>query len=262
MQSNSKALVVSSRAIVGIAVIIALVVALVLVMNLEVFGASTGVTVTSTQTVGASTTVTTTFTSNPAVSGNASSPLGINAEQIYSEANLSIVILQGMQAQSSLFGTQYVSILGSGFVVQYSGSDYIVTNYHVAGATTNLTVTFSDGDSYPATVVGSDPYADLAIVSAKQAPASEFHALTFTPSSNLLVGEPIVAIGAPFGLSGSMTVGIISQLGRTIQDPTAGNFSIAAVIQFSAPINPGNSGGPLLDSNGDVVGITTAVVQS
>ena len=256
---------VSSRAIIVIVVVIALLVALVLVMNSEVSGASTGVTITSTQTVGATTTITTTFPAPSSSNGSSASASinGINAEQIYASANLSIVILQGLQAQSSLFGgTQYVSILGSGFAVQYSGSDYIVTNYHVAGATTNLTVTFSDGNAYPATVVGSDPYADLAIVSARQAPASEFHPLTIAPSSTLLVGQPIVAIGAPFGLSGSMTVGIISQLGRTLQDPTAGNFSIAAAIQFSAPINPGNSGGPLLDSNGEVIGITTAVVQS
>lgn len=77
-------------------------------------------------------------------------------------------------------------------------------------------------------------------------PASEFHSLNVTISSNLEEDEPVVAIGNPFGLSGSMTFGIISQLGRTIQDPTAGNFPIADRIQFSAPINPGNSGAPYL----------------
>ena len=78
----------------------------------------------------------------------------------------------------------------------------------------------------------------------------------------LAVGEQVYAIGNPYGLSGSLTVGIISQLGRTIQDPVAGNFSVAGAIQFSAPINPGNSGGPLLDSRGQVIGITTATVTS
>jgi S1-C subfamily serine protease len=75
------------------------------------------------------------------------------------------------------------------------------------------------------------------------------------------VGDPVYAIGAPYGLSGSFTYGIISQLGRTIQQATTGNYSIAGVIQFSAPINPGNSGGPLLDGNGNVIGITTATVS-
>ena len=194
-------------------------------------------------------------------SGNNTS-ISLNAEQIYSATNQSIVTLAGDQLQNTIFGQAYVSILGSGFVVQYAGNYYIVTNYHVAGATANLTVTFSNGDSYPAKVVGSDPYSDLAIVSSLQAPSSEYVPLTLTSSSSLQVGETIVAIANPYGLTGSMTEGIISQLGRTIQDPTAGNFSIANVIQFSAPINPGNSGGPLLNSQGDVVGITTATVSS
>ncbi len=210
-------------------------------------------TVTTTQV----TTVPTTITTDPAV--NSSSQL--NSEQIYANANRSIVTIQGTQVQNSFYGNQVASILGSGFVVSYSGANYIVTNYHVAGTTSNLTVTFSNGDSYPAKVVGSDPYSDLAIVSV-QAPSSEFYPLTLAASSSLRVGDSVVAIGDPYGLTGSMTEGIVSQLGRTIQDETAGNFSIANVIQTSAPINPGNSGGPLLDVNGDVVGITTAGITS
>jgi len=209
-------------------------------------------TVTTTQV----TTVPTT-TTDPAV--NSSSQL--NAEQIYANANRSIVTIQGTQVQNSYYGNQVASILGSGFVVSYSGANYIVTNYHVAGTTSNLTVTFSNGDSYPAKVIGSDPYSDLAIVLV-QAPSSEFYPLTLATSSSLRVGDSVVAIGDPYGLTGSMTEGIISQLGRTIQDETAGNFSIANVIQTSAPINPGNSGGPLLNAEGDVVGITTAGITS
>jgi S1-C subfamily serine protease len=151
--------------------------------------------------------------------------------------------------------------LGSGFVTSYDGNFYIVTNYHVTQNVANLSVTFSDGDSYAAKVVGSDPYSDLTIVEGVGVPVTEYHALNIVSSSNLQIGEPIVAIGNPFGLSGSITVGIISQLGRTIQDPTAGNYSIADVIQFSAPINPGNSGGPLLDAAGQVIGITTATIS-
>jgi S1-C subfamily serine protease len=190
---------------------------------------------------------------------NSSSQL--NAEQIYANANRSIVTIQGTQIQNSYYGNRVASILGSGFVVSYSGVNYVVTNYHVAGTTSNLTVTFSNGDSYPAKVIGSDPYSDLAIVTV-QAPSSEFYPLTLTTSSSLRVGDSVVAIGDPYGLTGSMTEGIVSQLGRTIQDETAGNFSIANVIQTSAPINPGNSGGPLLNAEGNVVGITTAGITS
>jgi S1-C subfamily serine protease len=186
----------------------------------------------------------------------------LNAEQIYAEANQSVVTLQGTQTQSSVFGNELEDILGSGFVTTYSGQDYIITNDHVIQSTSNLTVTFADGNSYPAKVLGSDPYSDLAVVSVPSAPASEFVPLTITTSSSLRVGDSVVAIGNPYGLTGSMTEGIISQLGRTIQDETAGNYSIANVIQFSAAINPGNSGGPLLNADGQVVGITTAAVTS
>jgi S1-C subfamily serine protease len=153
-------------------------------------------------------------------------------------------------------------VLGSGFVITYQNSTYIITNYHVVAGDSNLTVTFSDGNAYPARVVGSDPYSDLAVVAVDGAPSSEFTSLQVVSSSGLIVGQQVYAIGNPYGLSGSLTVGIVSQLGRTIQDPVAGNFSVAGAIQFSAPINPGNSGGPLLDASGQVVGITTASVTS
>jgi S1-C subfamily serine protease len=191
-----------------------------------------------------------------------SSQLGLNTVAIYNSTRPSIVTVEGTQTQTNVFGNTQVAVLGSGFVVVQNNAYYIVTNYHVAGATSNLTVTFSDGDAYPATVIGSDPYSDLAILSVTSASLTEFHPLNFTSSLSLKVGVPVVAIGNPFGLSGSMTFGIVSQLGRTIQDQTAGNFSIANVIQFSAPINPGNSGGALLNAEGDVVGITTATVSS
>jgi S1-C subfamily serine protease len=211
------------------------------------------------------TTVTSTQTETALVNiGNVSSQ-GLNPEAIYTYANASIVILQGVQTTTTntIFGPQTVqtSILGSGFVIEYAGQYYVVTNYHVAGATSNLTMTFTDGNSYPAKLVGSDPYSDLAIVSAPAAPLLEFHPLTIAPSSSLKVGQFILAIGNPYGLSDTATYGIISQLGETIQDPTAGNFSIADVIQFSAPINPGNSGGALFDANGSVVGVTTATIS-
>jgi S1-C subfamily serine protease len=243
--------------------IIAIVVIIGVLGGLLAMGSLSGTTVTTTQTttIPATTTLATTQLMADASSGaNISSEL--NAEAIYASANLSIVTVQGDEVQSSYFGQQVVPLLGSGFVIQESGQFYIVTNYHVAGATSNLTVTFSDGNSYPAQVVGSDPYSDLAIIKAPSAISSEFHPLTIVSSSSLQVGDSVAAIGNPYGLTGSMTVGIVSQLGRTIQDPTAGNFSIANVIQFSAPINPGNSGGALLNAEGNVVGITTATVSS
>jgi S1-C subfamily serine protease len=181
--------------------------------------------------------------------------LGLNPVAIYKQAYPSVVTLEGVQTSS----TGNTTVLGSGFVTRFQESDYIVTNYHVVQNVVDLTVTFSDGDAYPATVVGKDPYVDLAVVS-PSAPSTEFHPLQIGSSSQLQVGQPVVAIGNPFGLSGSMTFGIVSQLGRTLAESLAGNFAIADVIQFSAPINPGNSGGPLLNANGSVFGITTAIV--
>ena len=152
-------------------------------------------------------------------------------------------------------------MLGSGFIMTYNNANYVVTNFHVVDGATNMTVIFWNGNAYPATVVGTDPYSDLAIVKVPSAPASEFHPLTLSTSSSVHVGDPVAAIGNPFGLSGSLTVGVVSQLGRTITESTAGNYSIADVIQFSAPINPGNSGGPLFNVNGGVIGLTTATVN-
>ena len=183
--------------------------------------------------------------------------LGLNSVAIYRADSSGIVTVQGTQSS----GFSNSTILGSGFVVNYSNTDYVVTNYHVVAGVSGITVTFQDGDAYPATTLGSDGYSDLAVLKV-DAPASEFHPLQVVSSSLLAVGQPVAAIGNPFGLSGSMTVGIVSQLGRTISESLAGNYAIANVIQFSAAINPGNSGGPLLDANGAVVGITTATVVS
>ena len=186
---------------------------------------------------------------------------GIDTMLIYDYANLSIVTIQGLQRTSSFIGTAYQQVEGSGFIVQEGGSYYVVSNYHVVQNDVNISVTFQDGNAYRGTVVGTDPYSDLAVLMVSGAPAGEFYPLTFAASSTLHVGQPVVAIGNPYGLAGSLTEGLVSQLGRTIQDETSGNFSIADVIQISTPINPGNSGGPLLNSQGRIVGITTAIVS-
>jgi S1-C subfamily serine protease len=186
-----------------------------------------------------------------------SSLLGIDPVAIYDNASSGVVTVEGVESISG----SATPVLGSGFVTDFEGTDYIVTNYHVVDQVTDLTVTFSDGDAYQATVKGSDGYSDLAVLSV-QAPQSEFHPLQLGSSSSLRVGEPVVAIGNPFGLAGSLTFGVVSQVGRTLSESLAGNFAIADVVQFSAPINPGNSGGPLFSTSGEVVGITTAVVAS
>jgi len=194
-----------------------------------------------------------------------SSVSAASPEAIYSTYSSSVVTVQGYElvTQNSFFGqvTSIASVQGSGFVVGYQNSTYIVTNNHVVDGVTNITVTFSNGDSYPASVKGTDPLRDLAVLSVS-APASEFHQLEVEGSpGSVTVGETVYAIGSPFGLAGSMTVGIVSQVGRTITESTNAQATIPDVIQFSAAINPGNSGGPLLDSSGDVIGITTAAVS-
>lgn len=173
---------------------------------------------------------------------------------IYSGVRDSVVLVQG-----TVSGT---GVQGSGFVYQFQNRTVVVTNYHVVQDTTDLSVTFSDGNGYGATVLGTDPYADLAVVSVANVPASEFYPIEIVSSSTLSVGDPVIAIGNPYGLVGSMTTGVVSAVGRTIIEDTAGGYSIANIIQTSTPINPGNSGGPLLNVLGKVVGITTAIVSS
>lgn len=181
--------------------------------------------------------------------------------QLYENVESSVAVITGLVAQYSFFGTQYGEVQGSGFVYEYNSDMVIITNKHVVNDATNITVTFSNGDAYPATVIGSDAYSDLAVLDV-QAPSDEFKPLSIASSTTLRVGDPVVAVGSPFGLGGTMTTGIISQLGRTIQDDVAGNFPIANIIQTSAAINPGNSGGPLFNYEGDVIGITTAIIQN
>ena len=144
--------------------------------------------------------------------------------------------------------------MGSGFV--YSDEGYIITNHHVVRDAQQVTVTFLDGESYIGEVVGRDQDLDIAVV--KVNPSNTYlQPIKIGDSSKLMVGEKIVAIGNPFGLSGSMTSGIVSQIGRLL--PQESGYSIPDVIQTDAAINPGNSGGPLINMKGEVVGINTAI---
>ena len=145
----------------------------------------------------------------------------------------------------------------------FAGRTVVLTNYHVVKGTTGLSVTFSDGNGYSATVLGTDPYSDLAVVSVNMHLHQSLNHLTIVSSSTLAVGESVIAIGNPYGLVGSLTTGAVSAMGRTITEMTsAGNYAIANIIQTSTPINPGNSGGPLLNAVGNVVGITAAIVTN
>jgi S1-C subfamily serine protease len=181
---------------------------------------------------------------------------------IYAQVKDSVVVVQGYIVQHDLFGRSYYSgVQGSGFIYNLNGRMIIVTNDHVVEGTVNNTVTFANGDTYPASVLGSDPYADLAALSST-APDTEYTPLVITSSATLNVGDPLIAVGGPYGLAGSMTTGIVSALGRTITADNSGSYPIANVIQTSTPINPGNSGGPLLNYAGQVVGITTAIVSN
>ncbi|GKS66674.1 2-alkenal reductase [Nitrosarchaeum sp.] len=144
--------------------------------------------------------------------------------------------------------------VGSGFVFDKQG--HIITNAHVVKNAKKVVVTFLDGRSYNADIVGFDEYTDIGVVKVN-AGLSLLQPLPLGDSSNLKVGEPIAAIGNPFGLSGSMTSGIVSQLGRLL--PSGAGYSIPDVIQTDAAINPGNSGGPLLNMRGEIIGINTAI---
>jgi len=172
---------------------------------------------------------------------------------IYADVRESVVLIQGTTSQGG--------VQGSGFVYESSNRMVVITNFHVVYDTSDLSVTFSNGNGYAATVLGTDPYSDLAVLSVA-APSNEFKPVEIVSSSTLRVGEPVIAIGNPYGLVGSLTTGVVSALGRSItEEDLAGGFSIANIIQTSTPINPGNSGGPLLNPVGNVVGVTTAIVS-
>ena len=144
---------------------------------------------------------------------------------------------------------------GSGFI--YDAQSHIVTNYHVVENAEELSVTLADGRVYPATVVGVDPSNDLAVISIETDDLPE--PITLGDSDDLRVGQFVVAIGNPFGQAGTLTVGVISALGRIIASPD--DRFIGEAIQTDAAINPGNSGGPLLDLQGRVIGITSQIVS-
>jgi len=168
--------------------------------------------------------------------------------QIYNMTRRSVVLIS--------VRTRFASAQGSGFV--YDGEGRIITNNHVVEDATEITVTFIDGTVLPATTLGTDPYSDMAVIQV-DAPDHLLHPVVLGDSSDLLVGEMVVAIGNPFGLANTLTSGIVSALGREMRHPSG--YVIIDVIQTDAAINPGNSGGPLLNTRGEVIGMNTAIVS-
>jgi S1-C subfamily serine protease len=155
----------------------------------------------------------------------------------------------------------FESRLGSGFV--YDDNGHIITNHHVvSGGGNRLDVTFPDGIVYRASLIGSDPSADIAVLYVEEAPKEKLLPLSLADSSKVRVGERVAAIGNPFGLSGSLSNGIVSGVGRQIPAQEEHGFTIPDIIQTDAPINPGNSGGPLLNMRGEVIGINSAIYST
>jgi serine protease Do len=204
-----------------------------------------------------------------------SSELSLSLPDLFSKVEKSVVQV----ASNDDIDILSRSRLGSGFIFDRNG--HIVTNYHViAGGATqgNVQITFLDGSAYNARLIGGDPFSDLAVLrlTGENIPSDKLVPLPIGDSTTLRVGEGVVAIGNPFGLSGSMTEGIISGLGRMLpsaeqevesdtipSDPdTSAGFLIPDIIQTDAPINPGNSGGPLLNIQGEVIGINTAIFST
>jgi len=175
-------------------------------------------------------------------------------ELVYEKVKDSVAMIKARVLVETVFGQRYASSQGSGFV--YDAAGYIVTNYHVVEGAVDVEVFFPDKTAYKAAIIGVDPYADIAVL--KIDPGDKvLYPLELANSSLLRVGQPVIAIGNPYGFEATLTTGVVSQLGRCVISP--GMRLIPSVIQFDAAVNPGSSGGPLLDYSGKVIGITTAI---
>jgi S1-C subfamily serine protease len=185
----------------------------------------------------------------------------VSISEIFKDVQGSVVQItrENQPTSNDAPGDENVTSLGSGFVFDNQGR--IITNHHVVRDSKNVDVTFIDGNRYVASVIGSDPFNDIAVIDITQNISGQLNPLRLGNSSAVEVGDQVIAIGNPYGLAGSMTVGIVSQKGRLIS--TEGSaFSIPSVIQTDALINPGNSGGPLINANEEVIGMNTAGVLS
>jgi putative serine protease PepD len=187
---------------------------------------------------------------------------GMTINQIYKSASPGVVdILVTSQSQSPSLGvfggggaTQKTEGEGAGVV--YNSNGDILTDEHVVSGATSVKVTFQDGRTAPAQVLGTDPSTDVAVIHVN-VPSSELHPIPLADSADAQVGDPVVAIGSPFSLPETTTAGIVSQTGRSITAPN--NYTIPNAIQTDAAINPGNSGGPLLNANAQVLGLNDQI---
>src|SRR3954470_3919649 len=199
---------------------------------------------------------TTASTAQPA----ASSTKALSINQVYKKVGQGVVEITVTTSDGSSNtdpfggGGGSATAQGSGFV--YAAAGHIVTNAHVVAGATSIEVELANGKTYDATLVGSDESTDLAVVKV-DAPASQLHPLALANSSAVEVGDGVVAIGSPFGLSETVTAGIVSAVNRQIDSPNG--FTIPGAIQTDAAINHGNSGGPLLDLSGKVVGVNAQI---
>ena len=181
-----------------------------------------------------------------------------NTIAIFKKTASAVVFITTKVLRRDFFSTDVFEIpkgSGSGFIWDKRG--HIVTNYHVVQGANTLIVTFPDNSTYTAEIVGVDPSKDLAVIKV-DIPKEKLNPVPIGSSSNLLVGQKVLAIGNPFGLDQTLTVGVVSALGREIT--SISNRKIHNVIQTDAAINPGNSGGPLIDSHGRLIGVNTSII--
>jgi S1-C subfamily serine protease len=155
----------------------------------------------------------------------------VSLPQLFDQVRQSIVVIEGLIPHHDFFGRiYYTQVQGSGFIYNFDGQLMILTNYHVVADTSSINVTFIDEKEYPATILGSNQYADLAVLSTNP-PENEYNPLEIVSSSTLRVGDSVIVVGTPYGLTGSMSEGIVSALNRTL---TTDNYSIGNVIQTTA----------------------------
>jgi len=189
--------------------------------------------------------------SSQSTNSSSSSPLSLNT--MFKQLENSVVQITSKPPNPQSPNT---STSGSGFV--YDNQGHIVTNSHVVGGAVEMDVTFPDGNKYTANVIADDVYNDIAVLQIVQNASKPLKPLVLGNSSEVGVGDMVIAIGNPFGLSDTMTTGIVSGIDRSIP---YGGYLIPNAIQTDAPINPGNSGGPLLNTRGEMIGMNTALLS-
>jgi len=199
-------------------------------------------------------------------SGGPGGPADLPDEVLTNEERVNVAVYEACNRSVVNIGTKIVTETllfdipsegaGSGIVIDRAG--HILTNFHVVSDAEAITVTLFDGKAYPATLLGKDPQNDVAVLRI-DAPADMLHPVTLADSTKLRVGQHVYAIGNPFGLERTLTVGIISSLNRTL--PSRTGRTMKSIIQIDAAINPGNSGGPLLSSGGRLIGMNTAIAS-